>query len=203
MLSSFFSPWLHCSCYFYIACIVPIKKIYSARGINCSAVIQILQLKWRPVCHSEWSFFRLLFQFMMSKVLNLSFKRNVRACFVLFASLISMKMILPNISQFLVILQKSRFSFLFFLEVVVYNSRFFSIILRRHHCRWRAEEFHLGTALIVIEPWGIFSLPIILRHGAFVHKGRLRYPVTFTSIAEHLKYRVQYQFSDSGLSQHR
>ena len=30
----------------------------------------------------------------------------------------------------------------------------FSLVLRRHHCRWRAANFDLCSALIAIEQWG-------------------------------------------------
>ena len=35
----------------------------------------------------------------------------------------------------------------------------FSLIWRHHHCRWRAANFDLCSALIVIEQWGCFSVP--------------------------------------------
>ena len=35
----------------------------------------------------------------------------------------------------------------------------FSLIWRRHHCRWRAADFDLCSALIAIEQWGFFNVP--------------------------------------------
>ena len=40
-----------------------------------------------------------------------------------------------------------------------------SLIWRRHHCRYRAANFNLCSALMVIEQWGFFSLPQLLWHG--------------------------------------
>ena len=40
----------------------------------------------------------------------------------------------------------------------------FSLIWRRHHCRWRAANFDLCSALVVIEQWGFFSVSHLLWH---------------------------------------
>ena len=55
----------------------------------------------------------------------------------------------------------------------------FSFIWRSHHCRWRAANFLLCSALMDLEQWGFFSVPHLLWHGASVN-GRLRGPVTNT-----------------------
>ena len=60
----------------------------------------------------------------------------------------------------------------------------FSLIWRRHHCRWRAANFDLCSELMVIEQWGFFIVPHLLRHMAFVYTGHLRGPVRITPIAE-------------------
>ena len=44
-----------------------------------------------------------------------------------------------------------------------------SLIWRRHHCRWRAANFDLCSALMAIEQWGFFSVSHILWHGASVY----------------------------------
>ena len=38
----------------------------------------------------------------------------------------------------------------------------FSLIWRFHHFRWRATNFDLCSALMVIERWGFFSVPHLL-----------------------------------------
>ena len=48
----------------------------------------------------------------------------------------------------------------------------FSLIWRRHHCRWRAANFDLCSALMAIEQWWFFSVPHLLWHGASVYNGR-------------------------------
>ena len=62
----------------------------------------------------------------------------------------------------------------------------FSFIWRRHHCWWRAANFDLCSALVVIEQWGFFSVPCLLWHGASIYNGRLGWPVTLTRIAKGL-----------------
>ena len=62
----------------------------------------------------------------------------------------------------------------------------FQIISRRHHCRWRAANIDLCSALMTIEQWGFFSVPHLLWHGASVYNGHLRGPVTLIPIAESL-----------------
>ena len=46
-----------------------------------------------------------------------------------------------------------------------------SLIWRRHHCRWRAANFDLCSALVTIEQWGFFSMSHLLWHGASVYNG--------------------------------
>ena len=62
----------------------------------------------------------------------------------------------------------------------------FSLLWRRHHCRWRASNFELCLALMAIEQWGFFNVPHLLRHGSTVYNGHLRGPVTLTPVAERL-----------------
>ena len=50
----------------------------------------------------------------------------------------------------------------------------FLLIWRRHHCRWRAANFDLCSALMAIEQWGFFSVPHLLWHGASVYNGHFR-----------------------------
>ena len=70
----------------------------------------------------------------------------------------------------------------------------FSLIWRRHHCRWRAANFDLCSALMAIEQWGFFSFPHLLWHGAFVHYGHHRGPMTLTPIADRLTVELSYLF---------
>ena len=66
----------------------------------------------------------------------------------------------------------------------------FSLIERRHHFRWRATNFDLSSALMVIKQWGFFSVPHLLWHGASVYNGHLRGPVTLTPKADRLASEV-------------
>ena len=67
----------------------------------------------------------------------------------------------------------------FVCSIVVFRpTRECSLIWRRHHCRWRAADFDLWSALMAIEQWGFYSVPHLLWHGASVYKGYLRAPVT-------------------------
>ena len=50
----------------------------------------------------------------------------------------------------------------------------FSLIWRRHHCRWTAANFDLCSVLMVIEQRGFFSVPHLLWHRAYVYNGHLR-----------------------------
>ena len=59
-----------------------------------------------------------------------------------------------------------------------------SLIWRRHHCRWKAANFDLCSALMVIEGWGFFFVSHLLWHWASVYNAHLRGPVTLTPIAE-------------------
>ena len=52
----------------------------------------------------------------------------------------------------------------------------FPLIWRRHHYRWRAANFDLCSALMVIEQRDIFSVPQLLWHRASVYNGHLRGP---------------------------
>ena len=62
----------------------------------------------------------------------------------------------------------------------------FSLILRRHHCRWRAANFDLCSALMAIDQWVVFNVPHLLWHGPTLYNGHLRGPVTLTPVAERL-----------------
>ena len=72
-----------------------------------------------------------------------------------------------------------------------------------HHCRWRAANFDLCSALMAIEQWanfdlhvcltlmaieqgGFFNLPQLLRHLPTLYNGHLQGPVTLAPVAEHL-----------------
>ena len=61
-----------------------------------------------------------------------------------------------------------------------------SFIWRRHHYRWRTAQFDLCAALMAIEQWEFCGVPHLLWHGATVHNGHLREPLTLTPITEHL-----------------
>ena len=79
-------------------------------------------------------------------------------------------------------------------------TREFLNIWRRHHCRWRAANFDLCSALMAIEQWGFFNVPHQLWYGASVYNGHLRGPVTLTPIAEHLAMQLSLPvFNDLGL----
>ena len=64
-----------------------------------------------------------------------------------------------------------------------------SYIWRCHHCRWRAANFDLCSALS-IEQWGFFNVPHPLQHGPTVYNGHLRGPVTLTPVAERLAVKL-------------
>ena len=74
----------------------------------------------------------------------------------------------------------------------------FSLIWRRHHCRLRAANFDLCSALMAIEQWGFFNVPHQPRHGPTVYYGHLRGPVTLAPNAE--RGAVTACFNDLGLS---
>ena len=59
-------------------------------------------------------------------------------------------------------------------------TREFSLIWRCHHCRWRAENYDLYSALMAIEQWGFFSVPHPLCHGASIYNGYVRGTATLT-----------------------
>ena len=59
-------------------------------------------------------------------------------------------------------------------------------IWRRHHYRWRAAQFDLCAALMTIEQLEFCGLPHLLWHGATVHNGHLRGPLTITPITERM-----------------
>ena len=61
----------------------------------------------------------------------------------------------------------------------------FSLIWRRHHCRWRAANFDACSALMALEQWEFFSVPHLLWQGASVY-GHLQGPMTITPNVERL-----------------
>ena len=66
----------------------------------------------------------------------------------------------------------------------------FSLIWRRHHCRWKAANFDLCSALMAFEQWGFFYLP----HGPSVCNGHFRGPVTLTPNAERSAVELSLSF---------
>ena len=76
----------------------------------------------------------------------------------------------------------------------------FSLIWRRHHCRWSAANFDLCSALMVIEQWGFYSVSYLLWHGASVCNGYLRGPVTLTHCRAFDSEALITCFYDLGLS---
>ena len=84
-----------------------------------------------------------------------------------------------------------RWFFFWFVSLVfIVQLENFSLIWRRHHCRWRAANFDLCSALMAIEQCGFFNVPHPLRHGPTVYNGHLRGPVTFTPVAERLAMKL-------------
>ena len=63
---------------------------------------------------------------------------------------------------------------------------FFSLIWRRHHCRWRAASFDLYSAPMAFEQYGFCSMPHLklLWHRTSIYNGHLREPMIHTSITE-------------------
>ena len=73
---------------------------------------------------------------------------------------------------------------------VYHPTREFSLIWRRHQCRWRAANFDLCLALMVIEQWGFFRVSNPLWQGTTVFNGYLRGLVTLTPIAGRLAVKL-------------
>ena len=76
-------------------------------------------------------------------------------------------------------------SFYFCLEFIILLE-ICSLKWRHHHCRWRAANIDLCSALMAIEQWGFFNVPHLLRHGPTVYNDHLRGPVTLIPVAERL-----------------
>ena len=95
------------------------------------------------------------------------------------------KRVLLRLSEWLVSEFFYKICFFVCLELIVPLENF-SLIWRRHHCRWRAANFDLCSALMAIEQWGFFNVPHLLWHGPTLYNGYLRGPVTLTPIAERL-----------------
>ena len=84
------------------------------------------------------------------------------------------------------------FCFMFWFFVPLEN---FSLIWRRHHCRWRAANFDLSSALMAIEQCMRILLRATLNYcdmgqAASVYNGNFRGPVTLTPVAERLAEEV-------------
>ena len=58
----------------------------------------------------------------------------------------------------------------------------FSLIWRRHHCRWRAANFYVCSALMAIEQLGFFNVPHLLLHGPTLYNGHLRHSHMLPSV---------------------
>jgi hypothetical protein len=56
----------------------------------------------------------------------------------------------------------------------------FSLIWRRHHCRWRAANFGLCSALRAFEQVGIFIMSHLLWHGTSVFSSLIRRTTPFS-----------------------
>ena len=70
----------------------------------------------------------------------------------------------------------------------------FSLVWRRHHCRWRAVNFDLCLVLMAIEQWGFFNVPHPLRHVPTIYNGHLRRPVTLTPNTSVWQWSCHYLF---------
>ena len=62
----------------------------------------------------------------------------------------------------------------------------FSLIWRRHHCRWRTANFDLYSALVAIEQWVFFSVSHALWHGTSFYNGHLRGLMALTLFGKRL-----------------
>ena len=76
------------------------------------------------------------------------------------------------------------FCFLFVCLGFIVPRANFSLFLRRHHFQWRAANFDLYSTLMAIEQCGFFNVPHLLWHEPTLYNGHLRWPVTFTLVAE-------------------
>ena len=79
-------------------------------------------------------------------------------------------------------------------EFIVPLERIFSLIWRRHYCRWWAANFDLCSALVAIEQWGFFNVPHLLRHWPTFYNGHLRGPVTLAPVTERLAVELSLPF---------
>ena len=57
----------------------------------------------------------------------------------------------------------------------------FSLIWRHHHCRWRAANFELCSALMAIEQWGFFNVPRAVATGDRTPISRMRGKRSFSA----------------------
>ena len=103
-------------------------------------IYKISIISWKQTCHRNDHFGHGIFSMVP---LNL-FENNLA---------INLQSILTNYNLSLYITY--RFLEIYFLLFVCD----FSLIWRRHHCRWRAANFDLCSALMAIEQWGFFSVP--------------------------------------------
>ena len=76
----------------------------------------------------------------------------------------------------------------------------FSLLWKRHHCRWRAANLDLCSALMALEQWEFFNVPHQLWHGPTLYDGHLRGPVTLTCCRAFDSGAVTTYFYDLGLS---
>jgi hypothetical protein len=97
---------------------------------------------------------------------------------------------------FLCVCPTFHFSRLSFLSLFIYlvvclgftsHSRFFSLIWRRHHCRWRAAKYSLCLALRTFEQGWIFIVPHLLWHEASVFSGLIRRTAPFSRLLRHTR----------------
>ena len=65
--------------------------------------------------------------------------------------------------------------YLFALDFFVLLKNFWRI-KRCHQYLWRASNFDLYSALMVIRQWRFFNVPHLLWHGTFVYNGHLQGP---------------------------
>jgi hypothetical protein len=82
----------------------------------------------------------------------------------------------------------------------------FSLIWRRHHCRWRAKNLGLCSALRAFEQGGIFIVPHLLWHGTSVFLVSSEWASIYSNPDPHGMYRkenAQYSVLNSFLPKGR
>ena len=63
--------------------------------------------------------------------------------------------------------------------------RFFLLMFRSHHYRWKAANFDICSVPNAIAQWGFLSVPQLLWHETSVYNGHLRGPITLTPNAKY------------------